>query len=49
MSVQITERDLVQQLAPDLLYFDSIQYVLQVRGSSRRVKEVNKRIHCCDT
>ncbi|CDJ66543.1 phosphotyrosyl phosphatase activator, putative [Eimeria necatrix] len=28
---QITERDLVQQLAPDLLYFDSIQYVLQTK------------------
>lgn len=32
---QISERDLVQQLSPDLLYFDSIEYVLQVssRGS----------------
>ena len=28
--VQIMERDLVQELSPDLLYFDSIEYVLQV-------------------
>lgn len=28
---QISERDLVQQLSPDLLYFDSIEYVLQTK------------------